>query len=160
MTKITPITTVEELCRTRGAATGNVFVDGLVEFLKHSRSNLVEDAAAYLGVPIRLLSANILFFVGTHAGEVIVRYRSYQALDLLDNPELSKEEVAIRCGFASYKVLESVMRRYHGTTIEAYRTGRARRNGNFDYNQSAESRRSVIDKARQLRERDKTEQES
>lgn len=157
MTKITPITTVEELCRTRGAATGNVFVDGLVEFLNSSRSNLVEDAAEYLGVPARLLSVNIQFFVGAHASEVIARFRSYQALDLLDNPELSKEEVAANCGFASYKVLEAVMRRYHGTTIDAYRTGKARRNSNYDYNQSAERRRSVIDNARKLRDRDKTE---
>ncbi len=159
MIKFSQITTVEQLCQSQGAATGNQFVDGLMEFIRLNTSNSIEDAAAYLGIPQRLLCDAIKFFVGTTPREVIHRYRSYQALDLLDNPQLSTTEVARRLHFASSKVLEAVMRNCHGTTVTAYRTGKARRNGNYDYNQTAEARQNVIDNAKKLKQRSRSAEE-
>lgn len=154
MIKITPITTADELCRSHGAATGNILVDGLVDFLQHTRSCKAEDAAIYLEVPQRLLSEAIRFFVGSTVQNVILRWRAYQALDLLDQPDMTREAVAEYLQLGSVKTLEGLFRKQFGTTIEAYRTGNLRRNSNFGFNQKAESRRKVISKANELKKRD------
>lgn len=159
MIKFSQITTVEQLCQSQGAATGNQFVDGLMEFIRLNTSNSIEDAADYLGLPQRLLSDAIKFFVGATPREIIHRYRSYQALDLLDNPQLSTDDVAQHLHFASYKALEAVMRKYHGTTIGAYRNGKARRNGNYGYNQTSEARQCIIDNAKKLKQRSQNAEE-
>lgn len=157
MITIQPATTLDQLIATKGAPTGNPFVDGLVEFLRLNASNTVEDAANYLGVPERLLREAIHFFVGVTVREVIHRWRAMQALDLLDDPALSLDAICKRLHFASPKVLRAMMRTYYGTTIGMYRDGKLRRNGNFDYNETKESRQTAIRNAQQLKKRNDNE---
>ena len=76
-----------------------------------------------------------------------------QAIDLLDNPELSVAEVARRTGFSSENYLISVFRRRLGITPYAYRNGTVLRNGRYPFNQSAHDRKMLLKKAAELKSR-------
>lgn len=158
MIKIQQIATVEELYDAHGAHTGNIFVDGVVEFLQHVPSHESSACAAYLHVDQHLLTGVIKIFLGLPLKEVIIRWRLLQALDLLDDHKLSYEEVAARCGYADTKRLGALMMKYYGTTLETYRTGRLRRNSNYSINATAAKRRAVHDNARNLRHRKREEE--
>lgn len=155
MKEIKQVTTMEELCNGGGAETGNVFVDGFVEWLKANISNSVEDAAVYMGIPYRMLVENIRFFVGVTPSQLTQRWRSIQLLDLLDENQYTLDQIARKLHLASNKEVEAIMRKVHKTTIGAYLNGTARRNGNYVYNHTAEGRRKVEENAEQLRNRNK-----
>lgn len=155
MIKIQQITTVEELYKTNGARTGNVFVDGVVEFLQNEPSHSASACAEYLGVDHHLLAGVVKLFLGLPLKEIIVRWRLFQAMDLLDTHQFSLDEVAAKCGYSDPKCLGTAMKKYHGTTLNTYLTGRLRRNTNYDINSTAEKRRQVMDNANELRQRKK-----
>lgn len=149
MEKIQQITTLEELIQSEGVPTGNVIVDAFVEWVKANRSNQVTDAAEALGIPQRLLSDTIKFFVGTTAQNFILRWRMKQLLTLLDDPDITNEDAARRCHFTSVTYVEILMKKYYQTTLRAYRTGQARR----DYYLTAEERRTRNDNAKKLHDK-------
>ena len=155
MKELKQVTTMEELCTRGGAETGNVFVDGFVEWLKANISNSVEDAAMFMGIPYRMLVENIRFFVGVTPSQLTQRWRSIQLLDLLDENKYTLDQIARRLHLASGKEVEAIMRKVHKTTVGAYLNGTARRNGNYVFNHSAEARRKVEQNAKTLRDRNK-----
>lgn len=152
MIKITQITTIDELWKNGGAPTGNLFVDGFVEFLKNYPSHKPSDAAALMEINERLLREAILVFLGIKPIEAIIRWRVMQAIEMMNNPELTISEIAHRCGFGSERSLERYMKEYYGTTIGTYRTGIVVRNGSYPFNQSVAGRREVMENAKRLRE--------
>lgn len=147
MEKLHQITTIGQLIEQDGTPTGNSIIDAFTTWIKENRSNLVSDAAKALGIPQRLLSDTVRFFVGATALEVILRWRMNQALPLLKDASLSPEDVALRCHFTSQKYLESLIQKYYHTTLRAYRTGKARQ----DFAMTAEERRDVNQNAQKLR---------
>lgn len=146
MEKIKQITTLDELIKNEGAPTGSIIVDALVEWVKTNSSNQVTDAAEALGIPQRLLSDSIKFFVGTTAQNLILRWRMKQLLTMLDDPNISYSEAARRCHFASVTYVEILMKKYFHTTLRAYRTGQARQ----DYYLTIEERKARNDNAKKL----------
>lgn len=154
MSKIEQITTLEELYKSGGAKTGNVFVDGMVEFLQSTKSLQVSEAAEFLGISPRLLTDTIKLFVGVMPKEMIPRWRVMQALDLMDaNPEMKREEVAQACGF-SLRGLEVNMQKHYGTTIDAYHLGKTRRNDTYFTDSSARvGVRRILENAQKLKKR-------
>lgn len=155
MIEIGQITTVDELYRMKGARTGNIFVDGVAEFLQNVPSHEASDCAKYLRVDQRTLTSVISIFLGASLKEVIMQWRLRQAIDLLDDLSIPYPTIASRCGYKSVKQLEALIKKHYGTTMETYRSGKLRRNSNYDINQSAESRRSVIRAAKELKDRNK-----
>lgn len=154
MSKIKQITTIEELYKSGGAKTGNVFVDGMVEFLQTSKSLSARKAAEFLGISPRLLTDTIKLFVGVLPKEMIPRWRMMQALDLMDaHTEMKREEVAKACGF-SLRSLEVNMQKYYGTTIDAYHLGKTRRNDTYFGDDTATvGVRKVLENAQKLKNR-------
>lgn len=155
MKEIKQIATVWELYKSRNGETGEMFVDAVVWQLTHQPcANSATEIASQLGCDMVLLSRVIEKLVGVKLKEMIQQWRLYQALDLMDNePELSDEEVACRCGFAHAENLGVKLRQRYHTTIGAYRSGHARRNSNYEYNSSPEGLREVKESAKKLHER-------
>ena len=153
MIEIKQIATVEELYQAKGARTGNIFVDGVVEFLQRVPSCEAGMCAKYLKVDQRTLTSVISIFLGESLKEVILKWRLMQAIDMLDDPSIPFPTIAQHCGYRSVKQLEAAMKKYYGTTMETYRSGKLRRNSNYDINKSAESRRKVLNAAQELRKR-------
>ena len=82
-----------------------------------------------------------------------MQWRMRQAIDLLDDENLSVEEVARRCGFRREKNLISAIHERFGTTPYAYRNGSVLRNGNYRFNQETHQRKNIIENAEKLRSR-------
>lgn len=119
MIEIKQIATVEELYLKQGTPTGEVIVDAVVEMLKDGpRTNAAQDFAQRLGFELRVLSAVIEKLVGVRLKEMIMQWRMLQALDLLDNHELSYDQVAQQCGFSTSKELGKEFTRRQHTTIK------------------------------------------
>ena len=154
MNKIEQITTLEELYKSGGAKTGNVFVDGLVEFLQKTKSIHASKAAEYMGISTKLLTEAIKLFVGMLPKEIIPRWRTMQALDLMDaHPEMKREDVAKACGL-SLRSLELNMQKYYSTTIDAYHLGKTRSNDRYFADTTAGAGvRKVLENAQKLKER-------
>ena len=154
MIEIKQIATVEELYRHRKADTGEVFVDAIMYQLTNgAHSNSAQEMADRLGMELRALSKVTEKLVGVKLKEMIMQWRMLQALDLLDNPDYSYEQVAHLCGFSSTQDLAAEFKRRHKTTIEAYRKGQPRRNSNYSLNQTAEKRKAVVENAQKLHKR-------
>ena len=146
MEKLQPLITITELVQSDGAPTGNTIIDALIAWIKDNRSNLVTDAARDLGIPQRLLSDTINFFVGVSAQEMILRLRMKQLMLMLDDPAISNEDAARQCHFASQKTVEGLMNRYYQTTLRAYRKGSARR----DFSKSVKENQTMNLNAQKL----------
>ena len=156
MIVIRQIATVEELYQKRGARTGEVIVDAVVDMLMHGRrTNTLKDFAAVIGLDQRTLSKVIEKLVGIKLKEMIMQWRMMQALDMLDDHTISFEEVAHECGFSTTKELGKEFSRRMHTTIGAYRSCTVRRNSNYGFNQRAEKRKEVTENASKLRNRKK-----
>ena len=155
MIEIKQISTVEELYQSQGARTGNVFVDGVVDFLQHVPSHEASDCAKYLKVDQRTLTSVINIFLGESLKEVIIKWRVRQAIDLLDDPNITFDTIASRCGYSSVKRLEFSIKKFYGTTMETYRSGKVRRNSNYDINKSSDKRNNILLAAQQLKDRNK-----
>ncbi len=154
MKEIKRITSVEELYKSKGAPTGQIPVDAVVDYVKRVKSHSAEEVALFLGQKRVWISGALQMLVGLPLQEFIIRWRVLQALDLLDDPELSVAEVASRTGFRSENYLISVFRRRLGTTPYAYRKGTVLRNSNYSFNQNSHARKQVLEKAGQLKSRD------
>ena len=155
MIEIKQITTLEKLYFSHGALTGNVFVDAVVWLLIHDKGqNEVSKIADLLEVNRSTLTDVFQILVGIPLKEAIISWRLWEALDLMDaNPTMSAEEVAQRCGFRRAQALGALFKKHFHTTIGAYREDTVRRNGNYDYNQTARQRQEVIDNAKILHDR-------
>ena len=153
MLEIKPVSTVEELYKSNGAPTGEIIVDAVVDYLKHSTTHSSTDIALLLRVKLVWLSGAMQLLVGLPLQEFVIRWRLMQAIDLLDNPELSVSEVAERTGFRSENYLISVFRRRLGITPYAYRNGRVIRNSRYAFNQDSHSRKQLLEKAAKLKAR-------
>lgn len=154
MKEIKPITTVERLYRTRGAATGECFVDAVV-WLLVNRPDITESQqmGELLEVDASLLTKVIKLMTGTPLKEMITQWRMWQALQtMLEHPELDDEAISQQCGCGHAQDLEAKIKKRYHTTIGAFRHGQARRNGNYDYNQTAAGTREVQDNAQKLRD--------
>ena len=157
--EIKTVSTVEELYKSNGAPTGEIIVDAVVDNVKrtttHSSADIASaDIALLLKVKnLTWLSGAMQLLVGLPLQEFIFRWRLMQAIDLLDNPELSVAEVARRTGFRSENYLISVFRRRLGITPYAYRNGTVLRNGRYPFNQSAHDRKMLLEKVAELKSR-------
>lgn len=153
--EIKTVSTVEELYRSNGAPTGEIIVDAVVDkFVKRTTTHSSADIALLLKVKnLAWLSGAMQLLVGLPLQEFIFRWRLMQAIDLLDNPELSVAEVARRTGFRSENYLISVFRRRLGITPYAYRNGTVLRNGRYPFNQSAHDRKMLLEKVAELKSR-------
>ena len=151
--EIKTVSTVEELYKSNGAPTGEIIVDAVVDNVKRSTTHSSADIALLLKVKLVWLSGAMQLLVGLPLQEFIFRWRLMQAIDLLDNPELSVAEVAKRTGFKSENYLISVFRRRLGLTPYAYRNGTVLRNGRYPFNQSAHDRKMLLKKAAELKSR-------
>jgi AraC-like DNA-binding protein len=146
--EIKTVSTVEELYKSNGAPTGEIIVDAVVDNVKRTTTHSSADIALLLKVKnLTWLSGAMQLLVGLPLQEFIFRWRLMQAIDLLDNPELSVAEVARRTGFSSENYLISVFRRRLGITPYAYRNGR------YPFNQSAHDRKMLLKKAAELKSR-------
>ena len=151
--QIKTVSTVEELYKSNGASTGEIIVDAVVDNVKRSTTHSSADIALLLKVKLVWLSGAMQLLVGLPLQEFIFRWRLMQAIDLLDNPELSVAEVAKRTGFRSENYLISVFRCRLGITPYAYRNGTVLRNGRYPFNQSAHDRKMLLKKAAELKSR-------
>ena len=150
---IKQITTVEELWNTAGAPTGQIAVDAVVDYVKRVNSHSAQQVAFYLNADQRFLNETMKLFVGVSLKEFIMQWRMRQAIDLLDDENLSVEEVAHRCGFRREKNLIAAIHARFGTTPYAYRNGSVLRNGNYRFNQETHQRKSIIENAEKLHSR-------
>jgi len=150
--EIKTVSTVEELYKSNGAPTGEIIVDAVVDNVKRTTTHSSADIALLLKVKnLTWLSGAMQLLLGLPLQEFILRWRLMQAIDLLDNPELSVAEVAKRTGFSSENYLISVFRRRLGITPYAYRNGTVLRNGRYPFNQSAHDRKMLLKKAAELK---------
>ena len=134
--------------------TGEIIVDAVVDNVKRTTTHSSADIALLLKVKnLTWLSGAMQLLVGLPLQEFIFRWRLMQAIDLLDNPELSVAEVARRTGFSSENYLISVFRRRLGITPYAYRNGTVLRNGRYPFNQSAHDRKMLLKKVAELKSR-------
>ena len=153
MIEIKTVSTVEELYKSNGAPTGEIIVDAVVDYVKRFTTHSSADIALLLKVKLVWLSGAMQLLVGLPLQEFILRWRIMQALDMLDDPELSVDEVAKRTGFRSVNYLISVFRHRLGITPYAYRNGSVIRNGRYPFNQSSKERKQLLEKAAQLKSR-------
>ena len=153
MKEIKCITSVEELYKSNGAPTGEIIVDAVVDYVKRVKSHSVEDAATFLGQKRMWLSGAMQMLVGVSLQEFIIQWRVLQALDLLDDPELSVAEVAKACGFRNEKNLVDTLRRRVGITPYAYRNGSLPRNSNYSFNRDSHARKKLIENVEKLKSR-------
>ena len=124
--EIKTVSTVEELYKSNGAPTGEIIVDAVVDNVKRTTTHSSADIALLLKVKnLAWLSGAMQLLVGLPLQEFIFRWRLMQAIDLLDNPELSVAEVA-------------------STVL---------RNGRYPFNQSANDRKMLLKKAAELKSR-------
>lgn len=119
---------VEELYH-RTEPTGNAVIDTVIVCLRNTSTQLSSDVAAYLQLEdmsysVRKLSGCIEIFLGVPLKALIMEWRALQARDLLDNHELTLDEVAHRCGFVQKKSLIDFFSRRFGMTPMVYRTGK------------------------------------
>ena len=153
MVEIKNVSTVEELYKSNGAPTGEMIVDAVVYYVRRTTTHSSADIALLLNVKRVWLSGAMQLLVGLPLQEFIFRWRLMQAIDQLDNPDLSVAEVAQRTGFRSENYLISVFRRRLGITPYAYRNGTVRHNGRYPFNQSARDRKALLEKAAKLKSR-------
>jgi AraC-like DNA-binding protein len=153
MIEIKRITSVDELYKNGGAPTGQIPVDAVVDYVKRVKSHSAEDVATYLGQKRVWLSGVLQMLVGVPLQEFIIQWRVLQALDLLDDPELSVAEVAKACGFRNEKNLVDTLRRRVGITPNAYRTGSVPHNGNYSFNKDPHARRKLFENVEKLKSR-------
>ena len=150
--EIKTVSTVEKLYKSNGAPTGEIIVDAVVDNVKRTTTHSSADIALLLKVKnLTWLSGAMQLLVGLPLQEFIFRWRLMQAIDLLDNPELSVAEVARRTGFRTENYLITVFRRRLGITPYAYRNGTVLRNGRYPFNQDSHSRKQLLEKAAQLK---------
>jgi len=148
------VTTIDALWANPTTPTGVVIIDAVVEILNKSNTHSVEDVAAFFDVSSRHLSGALQLMLGLSLGQLIKEWRIRQVLALLDQrPDLSINEIAQRCGYSMENNMVLQFRKRFGTTPYIYRTGEVRRNGNYPMNESAASRRQLLDSAKQLKER-------
>ena len=151
--KISPITTLDELYRTKGAPTGNVIVDAFVEYLMHSNSRKAQDAALCLGVETRWLSESLRIFIGMNLSDAILEWRMRKALDLMDDEQLSLEEIAHRCSYSQFNHFAEAFQKRWGVSPYTYRTGEEPTNALYDCNKSAKTRRELFERIQALKNR-------
>lgn len=156
MITIKQITTVEQLYKSQGAATGNVIVDAIMEYVKCTSSHSGEEAAVCLGVNQRWLSHSIKIFVGVTLSQFILEWRVRQALDLLDNESLSYDEVASRTGFSSYQHFSEAMCKLFGVTPYQYRTESVLNHGRSELYNSRKKQQAIVDIVKKLKSRNNT----
>ena len=95
---IKQITTVEELWNTAGAPTGQIAVDAVVDYVKRVNTHSAQQVAFYLNADQRFLNETMKLFVGVSLKEFIMQWRMRQALDLLDDENLSVDGSVLRNG--------------------------------------------------------------
>jgi len=129
---------VEELYH-NDEPTGNVIVDAVIECLKNTRIQRSSNVAAYLhleDMPYgeRKLSGCLELYLGVPLKEFILEWRALQARELLDNHDLTLDEIAHRCGFVQKKSLISFFSQRFGMTPMVYRTGKVSRHTEYRVN--------------------------
>ena len=123
------VESVEEMYHAR-QPTGEVFVDEVLDILRHYKLIYPEDVALLMDVKVRDLRSAWYMLTGTRLIEVITHWRLLQAQDWLRKrlgelctESLTKKdlvkllkETAHRCGWKSEVVMSHVFKRYCGCT--------------------------------------------
>lgn len=137
------IESVEELYKAQ-EPTGEIIIDAVVDAVRKTKTQKPGDIALLLDVDRRNLSIAFELLTGMTLNTLLQEWRMLQAHDLLDDKNLSVEEVANRCGFKQQKNLILAFRRRWGTTPYAYRTGKLLRNSNYVVNKDYRSRKKAL----------------
>ncbi len=132
--------------------TGEAIIDEVVNLLRRTKTKSAADIALHMEVLLRDLSIAIKMLTGIPLNDMVLEWRMLQAKDLLDDKSLSLRVVADRCGFRRNKNLIIAFRRRWGTTPQAYRTGRLRRNCNYVVNRDNCRRLDALRRTKALRD--------
>lgn len=154
MIEIKQFTNIDELYKHQDVLTGNILVDAVVEQLRTTCVREGQIIAERLDVDNRMLSKAMEKFVGLSLHELIVQWRVRQAVDLLDNPALSLEDICQRTGYQALKSLSSAMMKYFGTTPTIYREGTITVNGGYTMNMNRSLLREAQANAQLLHQRE------
>lgn len=147
-----PVTNIRDLYMSE-TPTGEIFLDALTECLRNTSTQSSSQVASYMGIDDeRKLSNALQLLLGIGLKTAILEWRALQAKDMLDNPDLSLQEVANQCGFAQAKTLISFFSRCYGITPGVYRTGKMSVNSEYHINLTSNGRKAAQDILKNLRE--------
>ena len=152
MIEIHQITTVWQLYKSKGAATGCNALDAATYIVSHSKGHSADDVAAALNVDLRWLSETVRIYAGVSLKQFILQWRLYQALDLLDKPELSIEEVYGKCGFVAERHFATSFSRAFGVSPHVYRNDATQHHPLYNAN-TPKARQEQVEKVKQLKAR-------
>lgn len=149
--EIKPFTTVEALYDKRNEPTGEMIVDATVWALNNSSTRKAGEIANLVNADQRKLTHALELLVGVTLNEMINEWRMLQARDLCTTSDLPLTKVAHRCGFGSLKGLNGACVARWGVTPNIIRTGKVSPNGHYKLNQEPQKRKTMLDKAKELR---------
>ena len=157
-----PITTAQSAYRAGCEwRTGQIPVDVVLDFLwKVPASHSVSDIAVLHNVDARQLSAAFSLLTKVTLRDFIMEWRLLQALDLLDDPDLTIEQVGRKTGFHAQSKFETAFIEHFGTSPYVYRNGDVARSGGFHINATPAHRREMLAKADELHHRNDASSES
>lgn len=109
MKTISPIITIEQLYKERNSATGEIFLDAVVEALQTIKKPTVSAVAKQLGVNKDVLSGVVKALTGNSLSELIKYWRWQKILFLLENTDMPYPEVAKECGIGDVNGLHRIV---------------------------------------------------
>lgn len=133
--KIGQITTLEQLIEAQDTATGDVFVDGVMQVLKAYKHPTIGMIAEVLGIRRQLLSEIMKIRTGSTLTEILDAWNWHKVQYLLTETDLELNAVAQECGYANHVSLNKFTLRMGNQTLYEIRNKCERRRWrqNFGY---------------------------
>ena len=152
MTEIKQISTVWQVYCHPETPTGVNVVDAVVEMLRHQPNVSAEDIAIRYDVPQNWLSTSMTIYLGVTLSQMILHWRNYVALDMLDDANNTYEAIAKRCGYRSERAFCNAFARTFGITPYYYRNEQTQQHPRYLAN-TKQARQAMLDKAIELKAR-------
>lgn len=102
--------------------TGSLLLDALAEILAKTAVIGVQDVAEIMQVDYIKLSNAVVLLCDVTLKSLLCEYRMRQVKELIQYTQLSIEEVAKRCGYASASSLSHILKTSENTTFLEYRS--------------------------------------
>jgi len=133
--KIGQITTLEQLIEAPDTATGDVFVDGVMQVLKAYKHPTIGKIAEVLGIRRQLLSEIVKIRTGSTLTEILDYWNWQKVQYLLTETDLDLNAVARECGYSNHVSLNRFTLRMGNQTPFEIRNNCVRRRWrhNFGY---------------------------
>lgn len=133
--KIGQITTLEQLIEAPDTATGDVFVDGVMQVIKAYKHPTIGKIAEVLGIRRQLLSEIVKIRTGSTIIEILDARNWQKAQYLLTETDLDLNAVARECGYSNHVALNKFALRMGNQTLYEIRNKCERRRWrqNFGY---------------------------